>query len=76
MCCHLSHPCDPIRQVSDEETQPAHDEATAAIFAWTMSWLMNYRRLARRYEHSAGHFLAFADIACTMICYNPPHQMR
>lgn len=35
-----------------------------------MSWLMNYRRLVRRYERLAEHFQAFADIACTMICYN------
>ncbi|GHJ47433.1 IS5 family transposase [Catellatospora sp. TT07R-123] len=35
----------------------------------TLSWLMNYRRLVRRYERRAEHFLAFADIACTMISY-------
>jgi transposase len=32
----------------------------------TMSWLMRYRRLVRRY---AEHFAAFATIACVLICY-------
>lgn len=35
----------------------------------TISWLMNYRRLVRRYERLAEHFQAFADIASTLICY-------
>lgn len=30
---------------------------------------MNYRRLVRRYERTPEHFLAFADIACTLTCY-------
>ncbi|MGX4735067.1 IS5 family transposase [Kitasatospora griseola] len=33
----------------------------------TMSWLSGCRRLHRRYEHKAEHFLAFADIAATLI---------
>ncbi|MFW6642187.1 IS5 family transposase [Nocardiopsis algeriensis] len=35
----------------------------------TMAWLSGCRRLHRRYERRADHFLAFADIACTLICY-------
>ncbi|MET8102435.1 transposase, partial [Streptomyces sp. NPDC005236] len=35
----------------------------------TMSWLAGCRRLHRRYERQAIHFLAFTSIACTLICY-------
>ncbi|MGW3314277.1 IS5 family transposase [Streptomyces fungicidicus] len=35
----------------------------------TMAWLAGCRRLHRRYEHKADHFLAFTSIACTLICY-------
>jgi transposase len=35
----------------------------------TVSWLMNYRRLVRRYERLADHFQAFTDIASILICY-------
>ncbi|MFF7705721.1 IS5 family transposase [Streptomyces lydicus] len=35
----------------------------------TMSWLNGCRRLHRRYERTADHFLAFVGIACTLICY-------
>lgn len=35
----------------------------------TMSWLAWCRRPHRRYERKADHFLAFAGIACTLICY-------
>ncbi len=35
----------------------------------TMSWLAGCRRLRRRYERKAEHFLAFTSIACTLICY-------
>ncbi|WP_028647980.1 IS5 family transposase [Nocardiopsis sp. CNT312] len=34
----------------------------------TMAWLAGCRRLHRRYERKAEHFLAFADIARTLIC--------
>ena len=33
----------------------------------TMSWLMRYRRLVRRYDRLAEHFQAFVTIACTLI---------
>ena len=35
----------------------------------TMAWLAGCRRLHRRYERKAEHFLAFNSIACTLICY-------
>jgi transposase len=35
----------------------------------TMAWLAGCWRLHRRYERKARHFLAFAGIACTLICY-------
>jgi transposase len=35
----------------------------------TMAWLAGCRRLHRRYERKAEHFLAFTGIACTLICY-------
>ncbi|MEU7046800.1 transposase, partial [Streptomyces varsoviensis] len=35
----------------------------------TMSWLAGCRRLHRRNERKAEHFLAFTSIACTLICY-------
>nr|WP_256638711.1 IS5 family transposase [Streptomyces murinus] len=34
----------------------------------TMAWLAGCRRLHRRYERKAEHFLAFTSIACTLIC--------
>lgn len=40
---------------------------------WTierpMSWLAGCRRLHRRYERKAEHFVAFTSIARTLICY-------
>jgi transposase len=35
----------------------------------SMSWLAGCRRLHRRYERKAEHFLAFVAIAATLICY-------
>jgi transposase len=34
----------------------------------TMSWLGGCRRLHRRYERKAVHFLAFTAFACSRIC--------
>lgn len=34
----------------------------------TIVWLGGCRRLHRRYERKAGHFLAFTAIAATLIC--------
>jgi transposase len=35
----------------------------------TMSWLNGSRRLHRRYERKAEHFLAFVGLASALICY-------
>ena len=35
----------------------------------TVAWLAGCRRLHRRYERKAEHFLAFAGIAAALICY-------
>lgn len=35
----------------------------------TAAWLHGCRRLHRRYERKAEHFLAFAGIAAALICY-------
>jgi DNA-binding SARP family transcriptional activator len=35
----------------------------------SMSWLMRSRRLVRRYDRLAEHFLGFATLACRVICY-------
>ncbi|GAB2633727.1 hypothetical protein GCM10027168_74860 [Streptomyces capparidis] len=35
----------------------------------TIAWLTGCRRLHRRYERTASHFLAFTSIAYTLICY-------
>jgi transposase len=35
----------------------------------SLAWLAGCRRLHRRYERKADHFLAFTSIACTLICY-------
>lgn len=35
----------------------------------SVAWLAGCRRLHRRYECRADHFLAFTSIACTLICY-------
>jgi transposase len=35
----------------------------------SVAWLAGCRRLHRRYERKAEHFLAFASIACTVIYY-------
>ena len=35
----------------------------------TVSWLNGCRRLHRRYERKAEHFLAFVGIAAALICY-------
>ncbi|MFF7780017.1 IS5 family transposase [Streptomyces tanashiensis] len=35
----------------------------------TMAWLAGCRRLHRRHERKADHFLACTSIACTLICY-------
>jgi transposase len=35
----------------------------------TVAWPGGCRRLRRRYERKAEHFLAFTAIACTLVCH-------
>jgi transposase len=35
----------------------------------TLEWISRFRRLARRYERQAAHFLGFAQLACAVVCY-------
>ncbi len=35
----------------------------------TLEWISRFRRLQRRYERKASHFLAFLQLACAMVCY-------
>jgi transposase len=35
----------------------------------SMSWLMRYRRLVRRYDRKADHFAAFTTLAAALICH-------
>ncbi|SFH01842.1 hypothetical protein SAMN02787118_13827 [Streptomyces mirabilis] len=50
---------------------PSHSDwaATAGPSNAPTAWLAGCRRLHRRYERKAEHFLAFTSIACTLICY-------
>jgi transposase len=34
-----------------------------------LSWLLNNRRLIRRYERKAEHFQGFADLGCALLTY-------
>lgn len=35
----------------------------------TLEWITRFRRLQRRYERKANHFLAFTRLACAIVCY-------
>jgi hypothetical protein len=35
----------------------------------TMSWLLRYRRLVRRYDRHGAHFAVFATFAAALICH-------
>jgi IS5 family transposase len=34
-----------------------------------LEWTTRFRRLVRRYERTASHFLGFLRLACAVICY-------
>ena len=34
-----------------------------------LEWVTRFRRLVRRYERQASHFLGFLRLACAVICY-------
>ena len=35
----------------------------------SLEWVTRFRRLARRYERKASHFLGFLRLACAIICF-------
>lgn len=58
--------CPVRREAARNRTRPRRAPHRAAD---PTSWLAGCRRLHRRYERKADHFLAFTSIACTLICY-------
>ena len=34
-----------------------------------LEWITRFRRLVRRYDRKASHFLGFLRLACALICY-------
>jgi transposase len=34
-----------------------------------LEWITRFRRLVRRYERTASHYLGFLRLACALICY-------
>ena len=34
-----------------------------------LEWITRFRRLVRRDEHTASHYLGFLRLACALICY-------
>lgn len=58
--------CPVRREAARNRTRPRRAPHRAAD---PTSWLGGCRRLHRRYELKADHFLAFTSIACTLICY-------
>lgn len=48
---------------------PPTPESCCWVVERTVSWLAGCRRLHRRYERKADHFLAFVGIAAALICH-------
>lgn len=44
--------------------------ARAVSGSGRLSWLLNNRRLVRRYDRKAEHFQAFTDLGCVLLCYH------
>lgn len=65
-------PAAPVRPQGGGRRRYGDRQVLAAIlFVATTgcTWLSGCRRLHRRYERKAEHFLAFAGIAAALICY-------
>ncbi|MFG2840150.1 transposase [Streptomyces zaomyceticus] len=45
------------------------DSADRWVVERTVAWMNGFRRLHRRYERLADHFLGFVGIAAALICY-------
>ncbi len=59
---------EPLLHQADETGQSGRQVLGWAIER-TLSWLGGCRRLHRRYERKAEHFLAFVGLANALICY-------
>ena len=62
------------RRITARLARPGIDSSTRLgrhrwVIERSLSWLMRYRRLVRRYDRLADHFQAFITIACALICY-------
>ena len=42
----------------------------------SLAWLGCYRRLAVRWDRCSGRFFAFAELACTLVCFTTLQQQR
>ncbi|GIF02159.1 transposase [Paractinoplanes rishiriensis] len=41
-----------------------------------LEWTTRFRRLARRYERKASHFLGYLRLACAVICYRRADRLN
>ena len=41
-----------------------------------LEWTTRFRRLVRRYEREASHFLGFLRLACAVICYRRADKLN
>ena len=41
-----------------------------------LEWTTRFRRLVRRYERKASHFLGFLRLACALICYRRADRLN
>jgi hypothetical protein len=42
----------------------------------TVGWLANFRRIAQCYEATGGHWQAFNELACCVICANKLRKLK
>ena len=41
-----------------------------------LEWITRFRRLVRRYERTASHYLGFLRLACALICYRRADRLN
>jgi hypothetical protein len=41
-----------------------------------LEWITRFRRLVRRYDRKASHFLGFLRLACAVICYRRADKLN
>jgi IS5 family transposase len=42
----------------------------------SLEWITRFRRLVRRYEREASHFLGFLRLACAVICFRRADRLN